>query len=355
VDNEERAKEWLNDVVEGEATVMTIQMQMMDAPPAPMDSVGMLKYNADAQKWLANRLFSQGMRGGASTSTSSRSSSSSGHATSDLLIGHGSSTVIADDDLFLRWIIIHDKTHKNYQRFGGDVLLHPVRMLFSANIHHTGYWHCTNYLYGQFIQFMKSIDDEQSIDDVLRSLKPPIFVLQNWETAMKIRVWARELVSTGLSYEFIASRITRRSSFMLEFESCTGDQSFEYRHDRDFTQWVLSFPSEANKTSPSSSSSYHAIEKHISLISNATKSFVMDSKIDLTHLRDAVRRNTKKAELRCDGFKAVRAALGHISEVIGCGAKCALITALPSAVRSSDDNSDTITSTTSSSSSLGNN
>lgn len=260
------------------------------------------------QSWLTNALFQQGFR---VTSVMDESFMKAAH------FGDGRF------EEFIRWISLHDKTHKNCRRFGGEALEHPVKLLFAVGIYHGGHIRSTSHLLELFTEYAQGVvKTGQALTDAdLQLLKPPSFVTICWESAMKIRMWAKELAGTGIAYEFVAQRVVQRCLFLLDLEQSAADQHVDCC-ESNLRTWLAAFPNLSDKT--------------LQATVNQVRLFITDN-CSVLHLRAAATSRSRAAELRRDGFKAVRAALGHISQDIGCGAKCALIADLAKALNGPED------------------
>eukprot|EP01038_Epipyxis_sp_PR26KG_P005374 gene5374-7452_t len=218
-------------------------------------------------------------------------------------------------DSFIQWISMHDLTHKNYRRFGGDEMNPAVRLLFCVNCYHNGFLNLLSHLVNRFCN---SFLPNSPKDEDLQLLKPPPFVIVCWEAAMKLRSWAKKLSEQGISYEFISNRVSSRAIFLLELEPSNPEWQFD-KSEMDFKSWITSFPTEF----PAIQSLRSTISEYLSY----TEIFVTDS-FSLVHLRSALNCVQHKAEKRRDGFKGIRSALENFSQDIGNGAKVALLSEL---------------------------
>ena len=259
------------------------------------------------ENWLNNPLFSQGY-------LDSNDSSAE-------LLQRKQNMYNAESSTLIRWVSLHDKTHPNFKRFGGEVFHAAVNSLFYVNIFHSGFLSSTLNIQNRLKEYLRS-HSETPVDTILSSLKPPMYILLCWEAAMKIRTWGRELASKGVAYEFLVDHVCSRAQYLLGVEPCTVEQYYD-NMESDFVTWLSS--------SYPSTSSAHA-EKHIQSISTNIKLFVTDS-CSLVHLKVLNFSMIRRAEYRRDGMKLMRNFIDSLSTVSGFGAKCAILNKLPEAIK----------------------
>ena len=226
-----------------------------------------------------------------------------------------------DSSILISWVALHDRTHPNFKRFGGEVFNKAVNSLFSVNIFHSGFLSATVNIQRRLKEYLLTVA-ESRVSEVLSSLRPPMYLLLCWEAAMKVRTWGRELASKGIAYEFLVDHIYQRVQYLFGVEPCTVEQYYD-NADSDFVSWLAS--------SYPASSMAHA-EKHILSISTNTKLFVTDS-CSLVHLKVLNATLIHKAESRRDGLKLMRSFIDSLSTVGGYGAKCVLLNKLPEAIK----------------------
>jgi hypothetical protein len=273
---------------------------MLTVPPSPTSTA---QASPTPVNWLSSALFAQGLRATPSADAFLKSAQLGDASFED----------------FICWLKVHDRTHKNFRRFGGETLDRPVRLLFAVSLYHSGYLHGASFLRDLYNEYASHFTgaSEAARTEAQQAVKPPLFALHCWESAMKIRRWAKEVASTGMSYDFAAQRITQRCLFLLELEPSSPDQLFD-RSTTQLAAWVASTTT--------------VLDKQLSGVVSQVRRFVSDS-CSLSYLRAAALTCGRSAELRRDGFRVIRAALGHISPDIGCAAKCAMVSELPSALK----------------------
>ena len=259
------------------------------------------------ENWLNNPLFSQGYLDSSDSST-------------ELLL-RKQHLYSAESSTLIRWVSLHDRTHPNFKRFGGEVFHAAVNSLFYVNIFHSGFLSSTVNIQNRLKEYLAA-HSETPVDSILAALKPPMYILLCWEAAMKIRTWGREIASKGVAYEFLVDHVCSRAQYLLGVEPCTVEQYYD-NMESDFVNWLASsYPT----TSPAQA------EKHIQSISTNTKLFVTDS-CSLVHLKVLNSSMIRRAEYRRDGMKFMRNLIDSLSTVTGFGAKCALLNKLPEAIK----------------------
>lgn len=212
----------------------------------------------------------------------------------------------ANVELLLQWVSVHDRTHKNYKRFGGDTLAKPVRMVFAVGLYHCG---ASSMLHHVNSFLLEKVTKSEDAGQALRATKLPQIFSQCWEMAMKLRLWAKELVSTGLSYDFLAERISARSKFLFEMEPCLPEKSIVNFEDTD-NLLVESKLLQSDKKS--------------STVISEVKRFVTDN-VSIARLRAIFKTGEQTSELRKFGYKAVRSLIDNFSDFKGISYKAALL------------------------------
>jgi hypothetical protein len=132
-------------------------------------------------------------------------------------------------ELFFRWLMCFDRTHINVRKIGGDQMNNSVKLVCTATLYHSGLLGIANKLKDSLFDTINKLGKlEGTLEEYfVKNIKPPAFLQTVWESAMKLKAWAKDeiAIDDSITYEQLSSRVYERSAFLTKFLQSSEDVS----------------------------------------------------------------------------------------------------------------------------------
>eukprot|EP01039_Chlorochromonas_danica_P000707 gene707-769_t len=217
-------------------------------------------------------------------------------------------------DTFFSWINAFDHTHKHFKTIGGGGLDKAIKLAFVGMIYHGGLTATMLKVIDLIADYCKGKDVDEITQQII-TLKPPSYFLVFWTAAASLRIWAKDCVGNGMSYESVSQTLTEKCGTLMSFESCCNERVFE-RFDNKLEMWLNSVQMDTRFVAN--------MEKTCKEISLTVK--VMVTENDHLHSVAAISKEVTRAGLkRCTALKHLHTFFDSLNGEWNSGLKCLLL------------------------------